>query len=66
MAGWIEHADLGRVTIGRHDMPGVYQMIDLTGHLGLPAGASFLTLSGGYFLRGTAGPVLQHDLEQHR
>ena len=36
-AWWIEHTDLGRMTVGRWESAGVLGTIDLTGHLFLPA-----------------------------
>jgi hypothetical protein len=57
MAWWIEHADLGRLTVGRWEAAGVLGTIDLTGHLFLPASASFILLNGGFFIRGPGGQV---------
>jgi hypothetical protein len=57
VAWWIEHADLGRMTVGRWESAGVLGTIDLTGHLFLPASASFILLNGGFFLRGPSGQV---------
>src|SRR5689334_8509961 len=57
MAWWIEHADLGRMTVGRWESAGVLGTIDLTGHLFLPASASFILLNGGFFIRGPGGQV---------
>src|SRR5215471_9988404 len=42
VAWWIEHADLGRLTVGRWESAGVLGTIDLTGHIFLPASASFI------------------------
>jgi hypothetical protein len=53
-AGWIEHKDLGRLTIGRFESAGVIQIIDLGG-IGLAGGSSFILLNGGFFLRGPTG-----------
>jgi len=55
VAWWIEHADLGRMTVGRWEAAGVLGTIDLTGHLFLPASASFILLNGGFFIRGAGG-----------
>jgi len=55
VAWWIEHADLGRLTVGRWDGARVPVTIDLTGHIFLPASASFTLLNGGFFLRGPSG-----------
>src|SRR5215831_12067172 len=57
VAWWIEHADLGRLTVGRWEAAGVLGTIDLTGHLFLPASASFILLNGGFFIRGPSGQV---------
>ncbi|MGE3702262.1 MAG: hypothetical protein AB7G08_26325 [Hyphomicrobiaceae bacterium] len=55
-AGWyIEHDDLGRLTVGRWDAAGVLATIDLTGHLFLGASSSFILLNGGFFIRGPQG-----------
>ncbi len=54
-AWWIEHADLGRLTVGRWDAAGVLSTIDLTGHLFLGASGSFILLNGGFFIRGPQG-----------
>src|SRR5689334_20946210 len=56
-AWWIEHADLGRLTVGRWESAGVLGTIDLTGHIFLPASASFILLNGGMFIRGPSGQV---------
>jgi hypothetical protein len=55
VAWWIEHADLGRMTVGRWEAAGVLGTIDLTGHLFLPASAAFGLLNGGFFIRGPQG-----------
>jgi hypothetical protein len=57
VAWWIEHADLGRLTVGRWESAGVLGTIDLTGHIFLPASAAFGLLNGGFFVRGPAGQV---------
>jgi hypothetical protein len=54
-AWWIEHKDLGRMTVGRWDAAGVLSTIDLTGHLFLGASSSFILLNGGFFIRGPGG-----------
>jgi hypothetical protein len=54
-AWWIDHADLGRVLVGRWESAGVLGTIDLTGHLFLPASAAFGLLNGGFFIRGPNG-----------
>ena len=55
VAWWIEHSDLGRVTVGRWETAGVLGTIDLTGHIFLPASSSFILLNGGFFIRGPTG-----------
>jgi len=55
VAWWIEHKDLGRLTVGRWEFAGVYPTIDLTGHLFLAAGGSFVLLNGTFFIRGPTG-----------
>src|SRR6476659_3312523 len=52
---WVEHADLGRLTVGRWESAGVLGTIDITGQIFLPASASFILLNGGFFLRGNTG-----------
>jgi hypothetical protein len=54
-AWYIEHKDLGRLTVGRWDAAGVLSTIDLTGHLFLGASSSFILLNGGFFIRGPQG-----------
>jgi hypothetical protein len=54
-AWWIEHKDVGRLTVGRWDMAGVVQTIDLGG-VGAVAGASAqLGGVGSMYIRGSAG-----------
>jgi hypothetical protein len=57
VAWWIEHADLGRITVGRWESAGVLGTIDLTGHIFLPASAAFGLINGGFFIRGPSGQV---------
>src|SRR5262244_1776695 len=57
VAWWMEHADLGRLTVGRWESAGVLGTIDLTGHIFLPASAAFGLLNGGFFIRGPGGQV---------
>ena len=54
MAWWIEHKDVGRVTVGRFESAGVVQTIDLGG-IGVIGGPSFILLNGNFFLRGPTG-----------
>jgi len=55
VAWWIEHADLGRLTVGRWEAAGVLGTIDLTSHLFLPASAAFGPINGSFFIRGPGG-----------
>ena len=54
-AWWIEHDDIGRLTVGRWDASMVFATIDITGHLFLGASNSFILLNGGFNIRGDAG-----------
>jgi hypothetical protein len=54
-AWYIEHTDLGRLTVGRWDAANTPGIIDLTAAVGLPASGSLGLLNGGFFLRGSAG-----------
>jgi hypothetical protein len=54
-AFYMEHDDLGRLTVGRWDAAGVLATIDLTGHLFLGASSSFILLNGDFFIRGGGG-----------
>jgi hypothetical protein len=51
---WIEHADIGRVTVGRQLNAGAVTTIDLAG-ISLPASSSFANLNGGFFIRDSSG-----------
>jgi hypothetical protein len=54
---WIEHKDVGRVTVGRNDMAGLVQTIDLGG-ISVVAGASAqLRGIGSMYLRDSAGGI---------
>lgn len=53
---WIEHAELGRLTVGRGQVAGVQAYIDLTGfQMYLVASPTFVLLNGGFFIRGPGG-----------
>jgi len=52
---WIEHSDLGRVTVGRARTQGVWATIDLTGQIFPVASSAFGILNGGFLIRGPAG-----------
>ena len=43
----------------------VLGVIDLTGHIFLPASGSFILLNGGFFLRGPGGQQPPHALVSH-
>jgi hypothetical protein len=52
---WIEHEELGRVTVGRALVPGVWTTLDLTGQIFNVASAGFGLLNGGFLIRGPTG-----------
>jgi len=54
VAWWVEHKDVGRLTVGRYESAGVVQTIDLGG-IGMPASSSFILLNGSFFIRGPTG-----------
>ena len=54
MAWWIEHKDVGRLTVGRYESAGVVQTIDLGG-IGMAASSSFILVNGSFFIRGPTG-----------
>ena len=54
MAWWIEHKDVGRLTVGRYESAGVVQTIDLGG-IGMVASSSFILVNGSFFIRGPTG-----------
>ena len=54
MAWWIEHKDVGRLTVGRYESAGVVQTIDLGG-IGVAASSSFILVNGSFFIRGPTG-----------
>ncbi len=55
-AVWIEHSDLGRLTLGRYESAGVVTTIDLGG-ISVIAGPSLALLNGNFFLRTTDGGI---------
>ena len=55
VAWWMEHADLGRLTVGRWEGAMVFSTVDLTGHVALAASGSFTNVNGGFFVRGNTG-----------
>jgi hypothetical protein len=52
---WLEHEDLGRLSVGRLDMPGVWTTIDLTGNVFNVGSGSLALINGGFYIRGPAG-----------
>jgi len=57
-AGWIEHSDFGRVTLGRWETAGAVGTIDLGG-IGVVTGFGGVSLlNGGFFLRNGDGAFL--------
>ena len=50
VAAWIEHKEIGRLTIGRYESAGVVNTIDLGG-IGIAASPSFALVNGFFFLR---------------
>ena len=54
IAWWIEHKDIGRLTVGRYESAGVVQTIDLGG-IGFAASSSFILVNGSFFIRGPTG-----------
>ena len=54
VAWWIEHKDVGRLTVGRYESAGVVQTIDLGG-IGVVASSSFILMNGSFFIRGPTG-----------
>ena len=56
-AAWVEHADLGRVTVGRFESAGVVNTIDLGG-ISVIASSSFGLLNGNFKLRDSSSRQL--------
>jgi hypothetical protein len=56
MAWWIEHKDVGRMTVGRQESAGVVTTIDLGG-IGVVASSSNTLIGGGLHLRSSDGDV---------
>jgi hypothetical protein len=54
VAWWIEHKDVGRLTVGRYESAGVVNTIDLAG-IAPAASSSTSLLNGSFFIRGTSG-----------
>jgi hypothetical protein len=54
VAWWIEHKEVGRMTVGRFESAGVVTTIDLGGVF-MAASSSFILLNGSFFIRGPTG-----------
>jgi hypothetical protein len=66
VAWWIEHKDIGRVTVGRYEGAGALNTIDLAG-IAVFAAANLSTVNGGFYVRtsnGTTGftPIRWADI----
>jgi hypothetical protein len=57
VAAWLEHADVGRLTLGRYEGTGTPYTIDLGGIGAAGPGSKSISPGGGMFLRGSAGQV---------
>jgi hypothetical protein len=53
-AWYIEHKDLGRMTVGRFESAGVIQTVDLGG-ISAGASSSFILINGSFLIRGPTG-----------
>jgi len=54
VAWWVEHKDIGRLTIGRYEGAGAVATLDLAG-IAVFANASFRNINNNFFLRGSGG-----------
>jgi len=52
---WLEHEDLGRLSVGRLDMAGVWTTIDLTSNVFNAGSGSVALVNGNFLIRGPAG-----------
>jgi hypothetical protein len=52
---WLEHEDLGRLSVGRLDVAGVWTTIDLTGNVFNVGSGSLALINGSFYIRGPAG-----------
>jgi hypothetical protein len=57
MAWWIEHKDVGRMTVGRQESAGVVTTIDLGG-IGVVASSSHTLVGAGLYMRDSTGQFL--------
>jgi hypothetical protein len=55
MTWWLEHEDVGRLTVGRGDMAGVWATIDLTGNVYNAGSVGLGLLNGSFLIRGPVG-----------
>jgi hypothetical protein len=56
-AWWLEHKDIGRLTVGRFESAGAVTTIDLGG-IGLAASGSMVLINGSFNIRNSAGEFL--------
>jgi hypothetical protein len=54
VAWWIEHKDIGRLTVGRYEGAGAVNTIDLAG-IAVFAASNFSTVNGGFYVRTSNG-----------
>jgi len=54
IAWWIEHKDVGRLTVGRYEGAGAVATIDLAG-IAVFAAPNFTTINGGFYIRTSNG-----------
>jgi hypothetical protein len=52
---WLEHEDLGRISVGRLDVAGVWTTIDLTGNVFNVGSGTLSLINGNFLIRGPAG-----------
>jgi hypothetical protein len=64
MLWWIEHKDVGRMTVGRMESAGVVTTIDLGG-IGVVASSSHALVGGSLFLRSSGGLYYSSDLNSY-
>ena len=64
-AWWIEHKDIGRLTVGRYETAGVVTTIDLAG-IGVVASGSFAPAERRLLRPWLDWPILQHDVGRPR
>ena len=52
---WIEHEDIGRISVGRTDLPGLFATIDMTGGQPYLVAGDPSFINGSFYIRGPAG-----------